>query len=37
MADSPAPYWRLSLFYLFYFGTLGAVVPYWAAYLHQRG
>jgi len=35
---SPAvPYWRLSAFYLFYFGALGALVPYWSLYLHGRG
>jgi PPP family 3-phenylpropionic acid transporter len=26
-------YWRLSGFYLFYFATLGALVPYWSLYL----
>jgi PPP family 3-phenylpropionic acid transporter len=26
-------YWRLSGFYLFYFATLGALVPYWNLYL----
>ncbi len=26
-------YWRLSGFYLFYFATLGALVPYWGLYL----
>jgi PPP family 3-phenylpropionic acid transporter len=26
-------YWRLSGFYLFYFATLGALVPYWSVYL----
>ena len=35
---SPAvPYWRLSAFYLSYFGTLGALVPYWSLYLDGRG
>ncbi len=27
------PYWRLSFFYLAYFGFLGAWVPYWTLYL----
>lgn len=26
-------YWRLSGFYLFYFASLGALVPYWSLYL----
>lgn len=26
-------YWRLSAFYLFYFATLGALIPYWGLYL----
>ena len=30
---TPRPYWRLSAFYLSYFGALGALVPYWALYL----
>ncbi|WP_210395435.1 MFS transporter [Motiliproteus sediminis] len=29
------PYWRLSLFYLFYFALLGGLVPYWALYLES--
>jgi PPP family 3-phenylpropionic acid transporter len=29
------PYWRLSGFYLFYFGALGALVPYWSLYLKE--
>jgi MFS transporter, PPP family, 3-phenylpropionic acid transporter len=28
-------YWRLSGFYLFYFATLGALVPYWSLYLRS--
>ena len=28
-------YWRLSGFYLFYFATLGALVPYWSLYLQS--
>lgn len=33
-SQQPAiPYWRLSSFYLFYFATLGSLVPYWALYL----
>lgn len=27
------PYWRLSSFYLFYFASLGVLVPYWSLYL----
>jgi len=29
----PIPYWRLSGFYLFYFASIGTLVPYWALYL----
>ena len=28
-------YWRLSGFYLFYFASLGALVPYWSLYLQS--
>lgn len=28
-------YWRLSGFYLFYFASLGALVPYWSVYLRS--
>jgi len=31
------PYWRLSGFYLLYFGALGALVPYWGLYLQDQG
>lgn len=31
------PYWRLGGFYFFYFGTLGALLPYWGLYLNARG
>lgn len=31
------PYWRLSSFYLFYFATLGAFIPYWSLYLKANG
>lgn len=31
------PYWRLSAFYLFYFGSLGALIPYWGLYLQDLG
>lgn len=31
------PYWRLSGFYLFYFASLGALLPYWGLYLESRG
>lgn len=33
----PVPYWRLSSFYFFYFAALGAMLPYWSLYLHDRG
>ncbi|WP_200255592.1 MFS transporter, partial [Thiococcus pfennigii] len=31
------PYWRLASFYFFYFGSLGALMPYWGLYLQERG
>lgn len=31
------PYWRLSAYYLFYFASLGALVPYWGLFLQSRG
>lgn len=31
------PYWRLSGYYLFYFASLGALVPYWSLYLQSEG
>ena len=31
------PYWRLSTFYLFYFASLGALLPYWSLYLKHLG
>ncbi len=31
------PYWRLSAYYLFYFGALGALVPFWGPYLQSHG
>jgi PPP family 3-phenylpropionic acid transporter len=31
------PYWRLSGFYLFYFASLGILVPYWSLYLKDLG
>ncbi len=31
------PYWRLSGFYLFYFASLGALLPFWGPYLKARG
>lgn len=31
------PYWRLSTYYLFYFASLGALVPYWGLYLQDKG
>ncbi len=36
-AASAAPYWRLSGFYLLYFATLGALIPYWGLYLRHQG
>ncbi|MGD2075269.1 MAG: MFS transporter [Gammaproteobacteria bacterium] len=30
-------YWRLSGFYLFYFASLGALIPYWSLYLESLG
>lgn len=35
--DGAVPYWRLSGFYLFYFASLGAFVPYWGLYLKSLG
>jgi PPP family 3-phenylpropionic acid transporter len=37
MSQAPAPYWRLSGFYLVYFAGLGALVPYWGLYLKDLG
>jgi len=34
---APLPYWKLSTFYLFYFSTLGALIPYWGLYLQSLG
>ncbi|MCW9014019.1 MAG: MFS transporter [Gammaproteobacteria bacterium] len=31
----PVPYWRISGFYLFYFASLGVIVPYWGLYLQS--
>ncbi len=31
------PYWRLSGFYLFYFASIGALIPYWGPYLKSLG
>ena len=33
--NNSVPYWRLSGFYLFYFASLGALVPYWGLYLQS--
>lgn len=33
----PLMYWRLSGFYLFYFASLGALIPYWGLYLKSLG
>jgi PPP family 3-phenylpropionic acid transporter len=30
-------YWRLSAFYLFYFASLGTLLPYWGLYLESAG
>jgi PPP family 3-phenylpropionic acid transporter len=37
LEKSPVPYWRLSLFYFFYFALLGAWLPYWPLYLQDKG
>lgn len=34
---APLPYWRLSGFYLFYFGVVGLYMPYWPLYLDSLG
>jgi PPP family 3-phenylpropionic acid transporter len=31
------PYWRLSGFYLAYFASLGALIPFWGLYLQDLG
>lgn len=36
-ATHETPYWRLSGFYLFYFASLGALIPFWGAYLRAQG
>lgn len=33
----PSTYFRLSLFYFFFFAALGAFVPYWSLYLKSEG
>jgi len=33
--STATPYWRLSGFYLFYFASLGILVPYWPLYLES--
>ena len=35
LAAQAVPYWRLSGFYLFYFASIGALIPYWSLYLKQ--
>jgi PPP family 3-phenylpropionic acid transporter len=37
MRTITVPYWRLSGFYLFYFASLGALLPYWSLYLAGLG
>ncbi|HKK14828.1 MAG TPA: MFS transporter [Gammaproteobacteria bacterium] len=37
MSRAPSTYWRLSAFYLFYFASLGTLMPYWPLYLQHRG
>ena len=37
MTAQPLPYWRLSGFYFFYFGLLGATAPFLALYFEQLG
>lgn len=34
---SVLPYWRLSSFYFFYFGVVGALTPFWPSYLDHLG
>ncbi len=34
---SQLAYWRLSSFYLFFFASLGILVPYWSLYLNSLG
>ncbi|MBB6523369.1 MFS transporter [Pseudoteredinibacter isoporae] len=34
-ASNRIPYWRLSIFYFFYFAVLGALVPFWSLYLQS--
>ena len=33
--SAPAPYYRLSGFYFFYFASIGAFVPFWSLYLAE--
>jgi len=35
-APTTLPYWRLSGFYLIYFASLGALMPYWGIYLQSQ-
>ncbi|MBI3771658.1 MAG: MFS transporter [Gammaproteobacteria bacterium] len=37
VANASVPYWRLSMFYLFFFASIGAFVPYWTLYLKSLG
>lgn len=37
MRGMTVPYWRLSGFYLTYFASLGALLPYWSLYLAGQG
>jgi len=37
LTPATPPYWRLSAFYLFYFASLGALIPYWSLYLQFLG
>jgi len=37
MNAATVPYWRLSGFYLFYFGVVGLYMPYWPLYLDSLG
>ena len=37
MTPRTGHYWQLSSFYLFYFASLGALVPYWGLYLKSLG
>ncbi|MAR93153.1 MAG: MFS transporter [Pseudomonadales bacterium] len=37
MVPPRIPYWRLSSFYFYFFGLLGALLPFWGLYLREQG